>query len=104
MRNAAAAPWLWEGTGLSEGSTFGEFVGGFGTEIDATTRDSPPGTIVVAEIVDIFGPGITAQMTYYETPSGARVFSAGALDFGGSVTFWPMRRMLENLWRRLAVP
>ena len=102
VRNAAATPWLWEGTGLSDGATFGEFVGGFGTEVDGTTRDSPPGTIVVAEMVDIFGPGITAQMTYYETEAGARVFAAGALDFGGSVTFWPMRRMLENLWRRLA--
>jgi hypothetical protein len=102
VRNAAATAWLWEGTGLSEGSTFGEFVGGFGTEIDATTPASPPGTVVVAEMVDIFGPGITAQMTYYETEAGARVFAAGALDFGGTVTFWPMRRMLDNLWRRLA--
>ena len=98
---AAALPWLWEGTGLSEGMTFGEFVGGFGTEIDATTPDSPAGTVVVAEMVDIFGPGRTAQMAYYESRGGARVFSAGALDFGGSVTFWPMRRMLENVWRRL---
>jgi hypothetical protein len=103
VRNAAALPWLWNGTGLSEGMTFGEFVGGFGTEIDATTPDSPAGTVVVAEMVDIFGPGRTAQMAYYESRSGARVFSAGALDFGGSVTFWPMRRMLENVWRRLTI-
>jgi hypothetical protein len=102
VRNAAATPWLWEGTGLSEGSTFGEFVGGFGTEIDSATLQSPPGTLVVGEMVDIFGPGVTAQMTYYETAAGARVFAAGALDFGGAVTFWPMRRMVENLWRRLA--
>jgi hypothetical protein len=102
VRNAAALPWLWEGTGLADGQTFGEFVGGFGTEIDAVTRHSPRGTTVAAEIVDLFGPGQTAQMTYYETAAGARVFAAGALDFGGAVTFWPMRRMLENIWRRLA--
>jgi hypothetical protein len=29
------------------------------------------------------------------------VFSAGALDFGGSATFWPVRRMLDNLWRHM---
>ena len=57
---------------------------------------------MVAEIVDIFGPGITAQMTYYETAAGARVLPAGALDFGGTVTFWPMRRILQNAWNRLA--
>jgi hypothetical protein len=101
VRNAAALPWLWAGTGLGDGQTFGEPVGGFGTEIDAVTRHSPRATTVAAEIVDLFGPGQTAQMTYYETAAGARVFAAGALDFGGAVTFWPMRRMLENIWRRL---
>ena len=37
------------------------------------TPDSPPGTIVLAQIPDIYGPGITAEMTYYETPPGARL-------------------------------
>ena len=40
-------------------------------------------------------------MTYYETETGARVFSAGALDFGGSATFWPITRMLTNLWAHM---
>lgn len=104
VRNFDAAPWLWDKTGLEPGSTFGEFVGGYGIEIDATTPASPPGTVVLAEIPDLFGPGQTAQMTYYETAAGAKVFSAGALDFGGSATFWPMKRMLDNLWARLVVP
>lgn len=43
-------------------------------------------------------------MTYYEHGSGARVFAAGVLDFGGSVGFWPMRRLLENLWRHMTEP
>ena len=43
-------------------------------------------------------------MTYYETPAGAKVFAAGALDFGGSATTWPVRRLLENLWGRLGQP
>ena len=40
---AEAAPWLFDGTGLATGSTFGETVGGYGIEIDSTTPDSPPG-------------------------------------------------------------
>jgi hypothetical protein len=104
VRSAASAPWLWAGTGLGDGSTFGEELGGYGIEIDATTPSTPPGTIVLAEIPDVFGPGLTAQMTYYETPQGAKVFAAGVIDFGGSSTLPTVRRMLENLWQRLAGP
>ena len=104
VQNAAAAPWLWDGTGLTDGSTLGQYVGGYGIEIDSTTASSPPGTIVLAQIPDLFGPGLTAQMTYYETAAGAKVFAAGTLDFGGSATFWPVKRMLDNLWARLSVP
>jgi len=99
--NASAVPWLFEGTGLQNGSTFGESVGGYGIEVDARTKSSPPGTILVADIPNIFGPGITAEMTYYETPSGARVFNAGTLDFSGSALTAPVTRMLENLWDRM---
>jgi hypothetical protein len=99
-----AAPWLWDGSGLRHGSTFGEAVGGYGIEIDHTTPDSPPGTIVLAEMRDLYGPGLTAQMSYYETAAGAKVFSAGALDFGGSATTQPISQLLENLWARLTQP
>ena len=98
---AEAAPWLFDRTGLANGSTFGETVGGYGIEIDMTTPDSPPGTIVLARIPDLLGPGKSAEMTYYETAAGARVFAAGALDFGGSASFWPISRMLENLWKHM---
>ncbi len=98
---ADATPWLFEGTGLANGSTFGEMVGGYGIEIDSTTLDSPPGTKVVALIPSLFGPGLNGEMSYYETDAGARVFAAGVLDFGGSATFWPVRRMLDNLWRHM---
>jgi hypothetical protein len=98
---AEAAPWLFDKTGLATGSTFGETVGGYGIEIDSTTPDSPPGTVVLARVTDLFGPGVSGEMTYYETDAGARVFSAGTLDFGGSVNFWPMNRMLENLWQHM---
>lgn len=104
VSSIASAPWLWDATGLTDGSTFGQFVGGYGIEIDATTPESPPGTTVLAQISDLFGVGISAQMTYYETPAGAKVFAAGALDFGGSATFWPVKRILDNLWLHLGQP
>jgi hypothetical protein len=96
--------WLWSGTALAPGSTFGELIGGYGIEIDHITSDSPVGTSAVAEIPDLFGPGLTAEMSYYETSNGAKVFAAGALDFGGSASTWPIRQMLENLWDRLSKP
>ena len=104
VRNSASAPWLWAGTGLADGSPFGQEFGGYGIEIDSLAPSSPPGTIVLAEIPDLYGPGFTAQMTYYETPAGAKVFAAGALDVGGTALLWPLRRFFENLWARLAAP
>jgi hypothetical protein len=99
--NAEAAPWFFDKTGLATGSTFGETVGGYGIEIDATTPDSPPGTVVLARLTDLFGAGVSGEMAYYETETGARVFAAGSLDFGGSANTWPVTRMLENLWQHM---
>jgi hypothetical protein len=91
------ARWLFAGTGLRDGSSFGTY----GIEVDARTPASPPGTVVLAEIRNIFGPGKSAEMTYYTTPGGAEVFSAGVMNFGGSALWPTTNRMLENLWERL---
>lgn len=96
-----AAPWLFAGTGLTTGSAIGEEVGGFGIEIDATTPESPPGTMILARIPDLFGPGVTAEMAYYETPAGARVFSAGAMDFPAVLFTETGVTLLDNLWRHM---
>jgi hypothetical protein len=97
---ADAAGWPFAGTGLVAESTFGLY----GIEVDSTTSASPPGTIVIAEIPNALGPGLNAQMTYYETPAGSRVFSAGVLNFGGQALLWPeTTRLLENVWQRLVV-
>jgi hypothetical protein len=104
VASTAVAPWLWSGTGIVDGGSFGTAVGGYGIEIDAVTPDSPPGTLVLAQIPDLYGPGLTAQMSYYETPAGAKVFAAGSLDFGGSALTDPVSQMLRNLWDRLSVP
>ena len=104
VRSAGTAPWLWAGTGLTDGASFGQELGGYGIEIDSLAPESPPGIIVLAEIPDLYGPGFTAQMTYYETAAGAKVFAAGAMDVGGSATLFTLRRIFENLWTRLTVP
>jgi hypothetical protein len=99
VAGADVAPWAFDGTGLANGSTFGLY----GIEIDARSPASPPSTQVLATIPDLFGPGRTAEMTYYEHWSGAKVFSAGALDFGGQMLLWPQtQRLVENVWSRLA--
>ncbi len=96
-----AAPWLFSGTGLENGSTLGDGVGGFGIEIDSTTPMSPPGTKVLARIPDLFGPGMTAEMAYYETDAGARVFSAGVMDFPAVLYLETGQRLVDNLWRHM---
>jgi hypothetical protein len=98
MRPAGAAHWAFAGTGTSPGSQFSNA----GIEIDKTSPSSPRGTKVLAEIPDLLGPRLTAQMTYYEHPSGAKVFAAGAFTLAGSVRQPPVRRLLSNLWDRFA--
>ena len=100
VTGAASAPWAFEGTGLTDGSTFGRY----GIEIDARTPASPAGLQVLARIPELLGPGRSAEMTYYETPSGAKVFAAGALNFGASLSRPEVGRLLSNVWARVAVP
>ena len=49
-----------------------------------------------------FGPGLTAQMTYYETRAGAKVFAAGAFTLAGAALEPGIPRVLANLWAHLA--
>jgi hypothetical protein len=100
ITGAHKAPWLFARTGLHNGSQYGTY----GIEVDSRTAASPPGTVVLADIPDIFGPGKTAEMTYYTTARGAKVFSAGVMNFGGS-SLWPaVNTMVENLWVKLSAP
>ena len=56
---------------------------------------------MLAEIPNLLGPGLTAQMTYYETARGAKVFAAGAFTLAGSALQRSVGRLLENLWQHL---
>jgi hypothetical protein len=96
--DADVAPWLFAGTGLQTGSSFGNA----GIEIDALAPSSPRQTRLVATIPNIFGPGVSADMSYYQTKAGAKVFAAGAFSLAASIWQPPVRQMAENLWARLA--
>jgi hypothetical protein len=100
VTGATAAPWAFAGTGLADGDAFGRY----GIEIDARTAASPRGVEVLARIPDLLGAGRSAEMTYYETPAGAKVFAAGVINFGASLADPAVDRLLTNVWSRLAVP
>jgi hypothetical protein len=97
--HAEAAPWLFAGTGLRNGSRFGRG----GIEIDEVGPKAPPGTKVIAIIPHVIG-NRNAEMAYYETPGGAKVFSAGAFTLAGQATSPEISPLLDNLWRHLARP
>jgi hypothetical protein len=94
---SSAPTWALAGTGLRSGSSFGRY----GIEIDARAPSSPAGTRVLAQIPHLIGRH-NAEMTYYETAAGARVFAAGAVNFGASITEPAVSRLLENVWSRLS--
>lgn len=97
---AGAAPWLFEGTPMADGEAWGHF----GIEIDHTAPSSPRGTTVVASVPDLYGPGFTAQMTYYETPRGAKVFAAGAFSLAKEALDPVGSQLLANLFDRMVQP
>jgi hypothetical protein len=100
VTGAASAPWAFAGTGLRDGDVFGTY----GIEIDARTPATPPGTQLLAAIPDLLGPGRSAEMTYYETPAGAKVFAAGTLNFAASLDRPEVKQLVENVWARLSNP
>ena len=100
VTGAGSAPWAFADTGLADGDLFGRY----GIEIDARTPASPHGIEVLARITDLLGAGRSAEMTYYETPAGAKVFAAGVINFGASLGDTAVDRLLTNLWARLTVP
>ncbi len=99
LTSAPATRWVFARTGLGRGEQFGD---DWGIEIDHTDESSPSQVQVLAEMPELYGPGFTAQMTYYETETGAQVFAAGAFSFAGQVGEPHVSRVVENLWRRLA--
>jgi hypothetical protein len=91
-----AAPWLFRGTGLSNGAKFGSY----GIEIDEPNTVSPDDTDVLADIPHEFGDK-TADMTVYRM-GRATVFDAGVFNFGASAHWPKISRMVSNLWSHLS--
>lgn len=100
VAGAFAVPWAFAGTGLADGATLGS---AYGIEIDARADASPPGTQVLATIPDLVGSR-SAEMTYYETHAGAKVFAAGTLNFAASLDQPDVSRLVDNVWSHLAAP
>jgi len=98
LTRARATRWVFAGTGLGPGDQFGDF---WGIEIDHADESSPSRVQVLARMRDLYGPGFTAEMTYYETVTGAQVFAAGAFTIAGHIGEPHVRRVVANLWRRL---
>lgn len=97
ITNTAAAPWLFTGTGLHDGSS----VGNYGIEVDEPNSASPPHTHVLAVIPNELGPGKPAEMTIY-TRGRSTVFDAGAINFEASAHWPALSRFFSNLWSHLS--
>jgi len=97
ITNTAAAPWLFAGTHLHDGSS----VGNYGIEVDEPNSASPPGTHVLAVIPNELGPGKPAEMTIY-TRGRSTVFDAGAINFEASAHWPQLSRFFSNLWSHLS--
>jgi hypothetical protein len=100
VQDTPAGRWIFRGTGMRPGSLFSSG----GIEADAVTPASPKSTQGVAEIRNVFGTDRDAHMTYYEAPSGAKVFAAGAFTLAGAIWQPPVRKMVANLIAALSQP
>jgi hypothetical protein len=91
---AAKLPWMMNGTGLRVGMDFSSG----GIEADEVTSDSPRNVRIVASIPNLYGDGRNADMTYYRTANGAKVFAAGAFTIAGAVWQGHVFQLMTNLW------
>jgi hypothetical protein len=98
VRGSVVRSWIFAGIELGRNNAFSDA----GIEIDAVAPSSPRGTRILAAIPNLLGPGLTAHMTYSETKTGAKVFSAGAFTLAGSVRQAAVQRLLANLWDAMA--
>jgi len=93
----SAASWVFAGTGLVDGASFGRG----GVEVDARAPSSPATLVVLARIPQAIGSR-DAEMTLYTGPAGSKVFAAGSLDFSASIGMPAVARIVDNLWVELA--
>jgi hypothetical protein len=78
--------WVFAGTGVVAGATFGErgrFGAASGHETDKINRHTPKGVVRLARGCNPGGGG--ADMIYFERGDGGRVFAAGSITFTGAL-------------------
>ena len=85
-----AGHWVFAGTGLSTGDTFGEKClhmrcpgGASGHETDKISASSPPGVKLLAKGLNPDDGG--AEMVVFDAPSGGSVFSVGSICYPSSL-------------------
>jgi len=100
--------WVFEGTGLAEGSIFGERSlhervpgGASGHETDKISKSSPPGTRVLAKGLNPDGGG--ADLSIIESAGQGAVFSAGSITWVSSILVDDaVSRITRNVLTRFA--
>jgi hypothetical protein len=98
--------WIFEGTGLRAGDTFGHKTqherygdGASGHETDKISRSSPSATVLLAKGLNPDDGG--GEMTYYELPNGGAVFSVGSITFATALFLDdPCARITANVLRK----
>jgi N,N-dimethylformamidase len=81
-----AGHWIFQGTGLRDGDSFGEASlherchgGASGHETDKLSSYAPPGTLVLAKGRNPDDGG--AEIVYHERDGGGAVFSVGSITY-----------------------
>ncbi len=98
--------WVFAGTGLENGDTFGEENlqercpgGASGHETDKMSPSSPPGTVLLAKGLNPDDGG--AEMVCYELENGGAVFSVGSITYPASLLVDPaVSRITSNVLAR----
>lgn len=98
--------WIYEGTGLRDGDTFGSASlherchgGASGHETDKRSPNTPQGTQSLAKGLNPDEGG--AEIVTYETPSGGAVFSVGSITYAASLLVDDaVSRITQNVLRR----
>jgi hypothetical protein len=97
--------WIFEGTGVVAGDTFGKqgaFGAASGHETDKTNRYTPRGAISLARGLNPRRGG--ADLIYIERANSGPVFSAGSITFVGAIAHDPiLDRMMRNVLDRFLV-
>ena len=98
VTGAEALPWLYAGTGLVNGSTFGRY----GIEIDSALAPLSARSAGGGPDRRPDGAWPLGGDDVLRAPVGRAVFAAGALNFGASIDDPVVTRLVENVWARLA--